>query len=372
LDSLTSSLLYAYIRSQTSPPSTYGSLYIPITNIPAADIQLRPEFLSLLPHAHLQPQSLITLDDLATDSTSGGRLDAENTRWILVDHNALQGALGARYGNSVVGVIDHHDEENVVPMDTGGEPRIIEKSGSCASLVVEYLKDEWDILSTLDTGTDQNRQELDNHIARLALAAILIDTHNLSDKTKTTTHDTNAVEYLKTKLQDVETNDMFTQISTAKQDIGTLALHDILRKDYKEWDVAGWKLGIASAVKPISFLNTKALTEDKEAETSSALAKAIAAFAQSRNLSLFALGTACAPEGKFQRELLIAALTPAAAPLAEAFELQAGSELQLQPWTGDPISNTTPPLPLFKIYNQLATQHSRKRIAPLLRDAMTG
>ncbi|KAK3076590.1 hypothetical protein LTS18_012610, partial [Coniosporium uncinatum] len=135
LDSLTSSILYAYIRSSIPTPGAFTPLYVPVTNIPRADIQLRPEFLALLPHANLEPHHLITLSDLPDLSEIKARLPPENTKWILVDHNALQGELGKIYAGRVVGAIDHHDEENMIPEETGVEPRVITKTGSCTSLV---------------------------------------------------------------------------------------------------------------------------------------------------------------------------------------------------------------------------------------------
>jgi hypothetical protein len=92
LDSMSCSLLYAYIRSLSPPKNAFTPLYVPITNIPAADIQLRPEFLAVFKHANIESGHLITLDDLPALSEIETQLAPENTKWILVDHNALLGA----------------------------------------------------------------------------------------------------------------------------------------------------------------------------------------------------------------------------------------------------------------------------------------
>lgn len=93
---------------------------------------------------------LISLDDLRksdTKSTEITELEKDNTKWILVDHNALQGELGRVYGGRVRGCIDHHEEENKVLTreicEEEGEMRIVEKSGSCASLVVGWGSGDW-------------------------------------------------------------------------------------------------------------------------------------------------------------------------------------------------------------------------------------
>jgi exopolyphosphatase len=128
-----------------SPPkNAFTPLYVPITNIPAVDIQLRPEYLAVFRHADIEPGHLITLDDLPPLSDIQTKLVPENTQWVLVDHNALQGRLGKIYSERVAGVIDHHDDEGKVRKDTGDEPRIIEKSGSCTSLIANYCRPTWD------------------------------------------------------------------------------------------------------------------------------------------------------------------------------------------------------------------------------------
>src|SRR5579862_695330 len=154
LDSLVSALLFAYLRSCTPELPSYHShhpnitnLYTPLANLSCSDLRLRPEFLALLPHADLDSSLLITLDDLPPPSERASKMPPEDTKWVLVDHNALQGELGEVYGGRVSGTIDHHEEENKVPVDTGPEPRIVEKSGSCTSLVTEYFRNGWDKLS---------------------------------------------------------------------------------------------------------------------------------------------------------------------------------------------------------------------------------
>lgn len=171
-----------------SPPkNAFSPIYVPITNIPAADIQLRPEYLAVFKHANIESKHLITLDDLPALSDIESKLAPENTKWILVDHNALQGQLGKMYAERVAGVIDHHDDEKKVPEDTGEEPRIIEKSGSCTSLIANYCRPSWDMasLSALSSGAAHAQgdsmsndaafvQRWDADIAQLSLALSLI------------------------------------------------------------------------------------------------------------------------------------------------------------------------------------------------------
>jgi exopolyphosphatase len=374
LDSMTSSLVYAYIRSTTSPPQQFGSLYIPVTNIPAADIKLRPEFLALLPHAGLKASNLITLDDLPMDSLKS-KLAPESTQWILVDHNALQGVLGSIYGSRVVGTIDHHDEEHKVPIYTGIQPRIIEKTGSCTSLIVNHLKDQWDSIPTENVIGKNELATWNKEAAELALASILIDTANLKDRNKVTKHDEDAVRYLDSKLGSFDRNSLYKELQNAKQDIGSLCLTDILRKDYKQWDCGSKKLGIASVVKPLEFLVGKANAdkmENRQNISQDQLTESILRFAQIRGLDVMVIMTAFASEdGDFQREILAVARSKDAFDDIEKFERTAGEELQLQGWSGPGIiQRTSENKPFIKVWRQAALQHSRKRVAPLFREAL--
>ncbi|QDS68717.1 hypothetical protein FKW77_003970 [Venturia effusa] len=398
LDSFASAILYAYIRSsylRTSGPTSNiaAPFYVPITNIPAADVSLRPEFLALLPHANLEREHIITLDDLPQAADTA--LKPDHTRWILVDHNALQGVLGQKYAARVAGTIDHHDDEKMIPLNTGSEPRVIAKAGSCSSLVTNYCREAWDALSSsaqspiaANARTDSDNfvsdasyaSLWDAQVAKLALAAVLIDTTNLKAEDKVTEHDVEAVKILETKIasspqaaKDYNRDKFFKEISDAKKDIAPLKLYDILRKDYKQWTEGSLKLGVSSVVKPIDFLIKKAKDEagDSESDTQ-AFVSSIEKFATDRKLDILALMTTFGrDQDGFQRELLVWALNPASTSTAERFEKQSTAELDLLQWHGSVEDLDYEGKEGWrKIWRQGAVQHSRKRVAPLLREAM--
>ncbi|KAH0545276.1 hypothetical protein FGG08_000575 [Glutinoglossum americanum] len=424
LDSLVSALLFAYLRSCTPELPSYHShqpnitnLYTPLANLSCADLRLRPEFLALLPHADLDPSLLITLDDLPPPPERASKLPPEDTKWVLVDHNALQGDLGEVYGGRVRGVIDHHEEENKVPSDTGPEPRIVERSGSCTSLVTEYFKNGWDKLSAqarLSFSDDGEEPEnptspveepnvgrvYDAQVAKLALGAILIDTVNLTSPSRVTPHDARAVEYLEAKIAagpdgaKWDRNKFYEELNAAKQDISDLSVEDILRKDYKEWTGADGKLklGVSSVVKPLSWLVEKATSDaddddDKEADPAAAAAAAakptpptpfldaLTTFSKSHSLSLLALMTASTSPttGAFERELLVCAHGPAATEALARFERDAGAALGLRAWDGalEELAAVQGE-GVRKVWRQGETAMSRKQVMPLLRKAVGG
>lgn len=388
------SLLYAYVRSMSPPKNAFTPLYIPITNIPASDIQLRPEYLAVFKHANIEPGHLITLDDFPPLADIQNKLIPENTRWILVDHNALQGQLGRIYSSRVAGVIDHHDDEGTVPQDTGDEPRIIEKTGSCTSLIANYCRPRWEALaiSALSSGAAHAQgdslsddaavvKRWDAAIAQLGMASILIDTANLQDENKTAEHDRQAVDYLEAKIMlcpqlstSFDRTNFYKEINAAKKEISGLKLQDILRKDYKQWDQGGLKLGISSVVKNIDFLQRKAGEEAGPQLTGEVFLEALHKFAKARELDMYSLmTTSTSSKGNFQRELVLWAFNDRGVSAAKTFAANSTDELGLEDWhDSDSVA-----VPVHgdgqwrKVWWQRQVQHSRKRVAPLLRETMT-
>lgn len=365
LDSLCSAIVLAYLRTYASS-SKHNTLYIPLSNLPHADLALRPELIPVLSRANLKPSDLLTLSDLPRLSQISSKLPAEKTRWILVDHNALQGELGRIYGTRVVGCIDHHDEEGKVPRECVEEPRVVRKSGSCSSLVVEHCREAWDALSK--KAEDKESVSWDAELAQLALAPILIDTTNLTDKNKVTPTDIEAVEYLESKIRaepaiQFNSEEHFKVVSAAKSDIGGLSLPDILRKDYKQWNEAGdVKLGISSVVKDMQFLIDKAGNEEK-------FFTALEDFCRERDLSVYSIMTTSQKDGKFQRELFVWGLGERGVEAAKKFEASFKEELGLQQWS-DGLLDLDDGKQWRRCWWQHRVENSRKQVAPMMRTAI--
>ncbi|TKA62854.1 hypothetical protein B0A55_11668 [Friedmanniomyces simplex] len=376
LDSITCALLYGYIQSSSPQARRENQVVIPVTNIPAADLSLRPELTTLLRHAGVKPDDLITLDDLGDLP-----MPLHKTSWTLVDHNALTGPLAQHYGSSPSAVIDHHDDENAVP--ASASPRVIDKSGSCNSLVINHLRSTWDDVSSNSTSVGAaNAQSSDGliddeaytstwdaQIARLALGSILIDTHNLTEGSKVTEHDRKAVRYLEARIhashkygKDYDRKVFFEEISAAKSNLDELSLSDVLRKDYKQWTEGEMRMGVSSVVKPVSWLRGKAESD---------FTQTLVDHAKGRQLHLFAVMTAFTSEsGDFARELLLVALEDGGAKhAAERFAKEATAELQLQEGEIHGLSADSRP-PYMQLWDQKNVAASRKRVGPLIREAM--
>lgn len=375
LDSITCALVYAYIQSSLASSRKADKYWIPVTNIPQRDLRLRPELTALLRHADLKPKDLITLDDL--DGIKA-KLPADNTDWTLVDHNVLQGELGKLFSSRVTAVIDHHEDEGEVPQDAS--PRIIEKTGSCNSHIANCCRAAWDDISGMSTNVGaahgQDDRALDDwsytstwdaQVAKLCLGSILIDTQSLKAEDKTTDHDRKAVKYLEAKVgmsnkiaPSYNRDAFFEEISDAKSDLDGLNLHDLLRKDYKQWTDGDMTLGIASCVRSMKYIGSKATD----------LAQDLRKFTEGQKLDLFAIGTSHSEFGSYERQLLLmAAKEGKPVAVAKKFDDGCGKELQLEKSDFDGLPDE-PDVPWLRVWEQKNLAASRKQVAPLLRTCM--
>lgn len=297
---------------------------------------------------------------------------------MLVDHNALQGELGGLYKDRVVGCIDHHDEENEIKEECGEEPRVVEKGGSCCSLVVRECMAGWDALAAREKeemngredGKDKKAATWDAELARLALGPILVDTTNLKSKTKTMPVDLDAAGYCEKLIEAASeggkcnTESYFREISEAKQDIGGLTLRDILRKDYKQWTEGGsFNLGISSVVKNMAFLVDKAGGEKEFLDN-------LEEFAKERKLSMCSIMSTSHDDKVFRRELLVWAMDTTGRFALERFEDDASEELVLRRWGNGSLDMDSDEGVFRRCWEQEGVDKSRKQVAPLLRAAI--
>jgi exopolyphosphatase len=412
-----------------------NTLHIPVCHLYRADLALRPEFAAVLRDANVRSEDVFTLEDVmpprearnlpasgkdSTGSAGGqgegtkgeGGICPEDTRWLLVDHNAMTGSLADTFGTRVIGCVDHHADEDVVPRDA--EIRVIEKSGSCASLVLERCAEIWGPLGNVtppgegegERGSESawESAKIDAQLARLAIGPILIDTSNLGDKNKTTTHDERAVALAESKIaayaelkngdggsgarvkkteEGYDRNALFTRLSGLKEDLSEMSFHDILRKDYKEWSIGGLNLGTSSVPQGFGYL-----VEEKAANDAAAFLSELGNWGAEKDgdakgeqkMDLVVVLTAFkGQDGNFGRELLVWARTEAGVNAMKLFEEANKNKLQLGAWRDGKLdlegnandSGKGAGLSeLRRCWRQGAVEHSRKQIAPMLRDAL--
>lgn len=320
----------------------------------------------VLSKANIDLSDIITLSELSSSKQGIGKLSPDRTNWILVDHNALTGELAESYDSRVVGCIDHHDEENKVHTDCVDEPRIVQKSGSCSSLVVEYCREAWDALAEKPANGDTRRW--DAEMASLALAPVLIDTTNLTSKSKTTPADAEAAKYLTGKIKahfghDFSPDAYFNDISRAKEDIDGLSLAECLRKDYKQWtEDDSVNLGVSSVVQNMSYLLGK--TKDHND-----FLQIVKKHAVERSLSICCIMTTSHKDSTFKREVFLWALDENGVRAAQKFEAESKEKLGLKEWKVSALDSNDDGK-WRRCWWQERVENSRKQVAPLLRSAM--
>ncbi|KAI1809152.1 exopolyphosphatase-like protein [Poronia punctata] len=432
LDSLCSALLLAYFHTYAGRSNgsktreqRVTALHIPVCPLLRADLSLRPEFLAVLRDAGCGPEDVFTLEDVLPHDAALAlheraccsdckKLRPEDTRWLLVDHNAMTGALANAFASRVVGCVDHHADEGVLSYDA--EIRVIEKSGSCASLVLEHCAHIWDRLCSASSasrypGFSGDREwgeamKIDAQLAHLALGPILIDTANLGDINKTTAHDRRAVEIAESKirthwealgggarvagadktaeLQPYDRTSFFNRLSVLKEDIADMSFRDVFRKDYKEWNVGYLRLGTSSVPQGFRYL----VEEKSKGDTAAFLSRLeswglekdglVEADEMGRHKMdlVVVLTTFVDNGGRFNRELLVWARTEKGVRAAKLFEESNKEKLALDVWESgrlDTVKGENRVRELTdwrRCWHQSALEYSRKQIAPMLRDAL--
>lgn len=338
LDSIISSLLFAYLSSQCCADD---KLYIPLIKVPKADLALRPELKYVLDQINLDDKKLVCIDDLDI---------REPTDIVLVDHNHLTKPFDtSEWADHVVGVLDHHVDEKLyldIPL------RVVEMVGSCVTLVLDHFKQHKHIW-------------LNDTIACLAMAPLLVDTVNLKwELGRTTEKDAELFNLLKQQQpMTLTTDDYFKKIEKVKSQVDTMSNYDILRRDYKEFHMNGFVIGTSAVT-----WNFRAWAA-REKEGSQAIIDTVHTFIKDRHLDMEFIVTAFdydsdhtrSPDGDYRRELALFIHNPILRVVKEQAEkdetVQLNPNLQMNP-TRDPN---------LEFYDQGNVKMSRKQVWPLLK-----
>lgn len=426
LDSIVSAIVYAYCANNHLPTQTPRP-HIPLLNLPhiPAGPELhrqRPEFVTALslslsintPAEQFQDTAglgdVLTITDFArslrdnNDASVKRKLFADAT---MVDWNAMphrwhdtpgQGSLNGLENVQfrTLACIDHHVDESFVPRAENlpaNQPRIIQPGpGSCASLVTNEMERRGFWTKDVEGVAEELMMV---QVAKLALAAVLIDTSNLTAESKVTSADIRAVEFLRRLIDSYHSpepkwdmDSFYTQIYQAKQNsLDLLTFTEILDRDFKDWTESPLhrsrvKLGFCSCVKSIRWMV-------RQAGGIQPFLDSVRSFAEGtdKKLDVVIVMTAFTSRqnGRFCRELLICVVgekNSAAVEGVRTFVQQAAEQLGLVEWVsldGDVANPSEEDVrsalngdePFWRrlwVQNNVAA--SRKQVAPLLRDAV--
>jgi exopolyphosphatase len=409
LDSIISALVYSYFANNRVPRD-YPRPHVPIINldnVPAGSElrRLRPEFVKALQLSRENAgetldESLLLKDHFLTVADFSAQIqqatkNQTQAESVLVDWNALpirsseaqsgKGSLSGLQGVEfrVVGCIDHHADEAFLPPIPDTQPHIVEPAGSCTSLVVAMLEK----MGLWRKSNAESVSTSEEEMAKLALAPILIDTTNLTNKDKVTKFDTSAYDFLLPKAttsnSSWDSSRFYSEIQKTKENsLDLLTVDEILDRDYKEWaekpsrhtDQPPIQIGICSMVKSIPWVVRKA-------GSSSAFLDSLKQFASQRNLDIVIVMTAfSSADGDFSRELHAYTLNDRGIAALKAFISESSSQLGLEDWFSldgedhsQDIKSTLQDSKDGSLWTRLWVQtnvsKSRKQVAPLIRGA---
>ncbi|QLQ79991.1 hypothetical protein HG537_0C06400 [Torulaspora globosa] len=335
-DSVMCAVAYAYCSYQNNP----DEVLVPVIGISREELSLRRDVTRALARANVEEDHLFFLEDLKLLREKYG-----SVRAVLVDHNELE--LGAEhYVDQVIGVIDHHKDAGLYPEV---EPRIVRTAGSCSSLVINYWR---------NIVTDPS---LIKDAALLCSGAGIIDTSNFTQRVEDL--DRQACQFYSSLFPELDMDSLYKQIKHDKDDLDGMSIAEILKKDYKEFDFKALdgktvKVGIASAVKPLSWFyqtfNGEPIFEQECYEMQ-----------KQKNVDIFVVMTAWMNGSQFERELVIMS------PLEETCQaIVAGiwKRLDLEEKISSSLSAKS--LGSFKTFQQRNISASRKQVAPYVKDAI--
>jgi exopolyphosphatase len=203
------------------------------------ELALRRDVLEVFGQVGVDGRDVVCLEDI-------GGLDGRRTELFLVDHNVPTREIRELLGEmSVRGVIDHHVNQHFFDFHDDMIYFTISDSGSCSSLVTSWLSLDPSLLPAAEIPD----------LARLLLAAILIDTANLSMKFTPT--DAAAILFLRSLLPALDTNQFYDRLAQIKHSTQGIRVSDLLRRDYKEFDTPLGKLGMSTISRSIPSLSNE-------------------------------------------------------------------------------------------------------------------
>ncbi|KAI9228278.1 MAG: hypothetical protein DHS80DRAFT_15789 [Piptocephalis tieghemiana] len=356
LDSMVCALLYGLLKANLQPQSkSYAS---PILNIPREDLILRPELSFVLAKAGIPEELVPCLDEVRLEGME---------QVVLVDHNVPAHAQSF-LADSVVGIVDHHEDEGQFP---NADPRMVRVAGSCTSLILQAWAREAEKQPRL-------LRAFGPECLHLALASMLQDTVGF----KTQYGKVQPVDLDSLAWEGSELEGYMDALTRVRSDVSGLASRDLLRKDYKEWVVVMGKgegedgdskcrLGISS----VPYARDRWIERDGVDEVE----KAVEAWVAERSLDLHLILTAYTGQGDkgFSRELSLYITTTASSSsssskverrgiggqdFAERLEAQTRKSLDLHPISTDRA---------LRWWVQGNVQASRKQVYPLVRDLIS-
>ncbi|GAA5916729.1 uncharacterized protein JCM6883_000092 [Sporobolomyces salmoneus] len=232
LDSLVSALALAYAFTHTETPQKA----IALLQTEQDALDLRPENALSLHYSRMSSghRDLLTIDELPIKPNE---MSHRIKGIALVDHNVPRSIWD---NATVVAIIDHHDDRGIA--NGTANPRIVEATGSCSSLVARWLFDNVPGADKRKPGegnvTNHLHGPLPEELVELLLRTIAIDTGGMGRKSSTPI-DLEASERLfpRSSWKHRELKQVMKvlddDLSASRKALDDLDLRSLLRRDWK-------------------------------------------------------------------------------------------------------------------------------------------
>ncbi len=218
LDSQVCTVCTAELLSRLYPEKNI----IPLLNKTPHQSYLTPEVAALFRYSGYDTSRIV----LRNSPEGKGFLRSGKTVFFLVDHNEPEKGIDP---DKIAGIIDHHRDSGT---KTNLPIRIIQESGSCASLISRF---------------GRGKNIVPGRVESLLLAgAILVDTGNFNPHWgKTREVDIREFQFLQENLSDKDRRFLPTLLDI-RNNLSHLNMQDHLRRDYKDIPLKKRRAGICS------------------------------------------------------------------------------------------------------------------------------
>lgn len=350
LDSVACAVAYAYVESASS--SSSSAMVVPIVSCAREDIYLRPDVVYALREVGVEIEDVLCLDDVVD-------ADVATPKSIcLVDHNALSARIFPRaWGGRVRRIIDHHEDARA--HDQGECVKVIELIGSCASLVHR------DVVAAKREALDASGAR---DVARLLLGAVVLDTRFLdASTTRASAIDFETADALRATLdwdEDAARREYET-LSAARHDQSAFTCAQLLAKDYKQWTMGAYEIGVASFGVRLQDLAARQDASSIDAQCD--------AFMASRRVHALFMMTSFEDAdagGAYTRQIAVTRPVDGALDCADVMR-RVNERTPVSPFDVDPNASTTTARALRASYAMADVKASRKKVQPILVDVFT-
>ncbi|XP_030108440.1 exopolyphosphatase PRUNE1 isoform X2 [Mus musculus] len=329
---MVSALALAFYLTKTSEAE---DIFIPVLNIKRSELPLRGDNVFFLQEVKIPEPALIFRDEIDLLALH----QAGQLTLILVDHHILPKS-DAALEEAVAEVLDHRpiEQKYCPPCHVS-----VELVGSCATLVTERI-------------LQGAPETLDRQTAALLHGTIILDCVNMDTNIgKATPKDSKYVEELEALFPDLpKRKDIFDSLQKAKFDVSGLTTEQMLRKDQKTVYRQGTKVAISAIYMDLkAFLQRTDLFTDLSSfchDHSYDALVAMTIFFNTQNEPVRQLAIFCPHEAL--RMTICGILERSTSP----------------PLKLTPIPSTSPNL---QAYHQGNTQVSRKKLLPVLQEALS-